>query len=182
MTLHSIYSLCLSLCLTQILPALAHLIKHEDREMVSDNCWALSYLTDSSTERIQAVFDSDVVPRLVQLLGSSEISCLSQISDPACMQFIPPLLQIMARVSGWDCEKFKCSLQFFLDDNNTPDLLVSHCCRESIFYTGHRRQFGPSLTLQLTGFHNCAWLPLHPLPQQRGDCEVIDLSHRAANK
>ena len=59
-----------------MLPALAHLINHEDREVVSDTCWALSYLTDSSTERIQAVIDSDVVPRLVQLLGSTEISCV----------------------------------------------------------------------------------------------------------
>jgi importin subunit alpha-2 len=61
----------------QILPALTHLIKHEDRELVSDTCWALSYLTDSSTDRIQAVIDSDIVPRLVQLLGSSEISCVT---------------------------------------------------------------------------------------------------------
>ena len=44
--------------------------------MVSDTCWALSYLTDASTERIQAVIDSAVVPRLVSLLGSSEISCV----------------------------------------------------------------------------------------------------------
>ena len=66
----------LSPSLSQVLPALAHLISHEDREVVSDTCWALSYLTDSSTERIQAVIDSNIVPRLVQLLGSSEISCV----------------------------------------------------------------------------------------------------------
>lgn len=65
----------------QVLPALAHLILHEDREVVSDTCWALSYLTDSSTERIQAVIDADVVKRLVQLLGSSEISCVVSSSS-----------------------------------------------------------------------------------------------------
>ena len=52
--------------------------------MVSDTCWALSYLTDSSTERIQAVIDSDVVPRLVQLLGSSEISCVVRLLLYTC--------------------------------------------------------------------------------------------------
>ena len=70
--------------------------------MVSDTCWALSYLTDSSTERIQAVIDSNIVPRLVQLLGSSEISCvvsesvsnnlpLSILSLPLPPFLLPPL-------------------------------------------------------------------------------------------
>ena len=65
--------------LSQILPALAHLIHHEDREVVSDTCWALSYLTDTCTERIQAVLDSDILTKLVQLLGSSEISCVVRV-------------------------------------------------------------------------------------------------------
>lgn len=52
------------------------LVKHSDKEVVSDACWALSYLTDGSVERIQAVIDSGVVPRLVELLGSNEITCV----------------------------------------------------------------------------------------------------------
>ena len=52
------------------------LVKHSDKEVVSDACWALSYLTDGSVERIQAVIDSGVIPRLVELLGSDEITCV----------------------------------------------------------------------------------------------------------
>lgn len=60
----------------QLLPALAHLICHEDKDVVSDACWALSYLTDGNTERIQAVVDSGVIPRLIELLGSKELICV----------------------------------------------------------------------------------------------------------
>ena len=62
--------------MSQVLPALAHLLCHEDKEVVSDSCWALSYLTDGNTERIQAVIETGVVPTLVKLLGSSELTCI----------------------------------------------------------------------------------------------------------
>lgn len=54
----------------QCLPALAHLILHTDTEVVTDACWALSYLTDGSNDKIERVIEAGVVPRLVELLGS----------------------------------------------------------------------------------------------------------------
>lgn len=60
--------------LPQILPALAYLLSQTDKSVISDACWALSYLTDGSVERIQAVLDVGVVPRLVELLASKELT------------------------------------------------------------------------------------------------------------
>jgi importin subunit alpha-6/7 len=54
---------------SQCLPVLARFIYHGDNEVLSDACWALSYLSDGPNNKIQAVIDAGVCRRLVELLG-----------------------------------------------------------------------------------------------------------------
>ncbi|ORZ26985.1 armadillo-type protein [Lobosporangium transversale] len=50
------------------LEVLAKLIHATDDEVLIDSCWALSYLSDGTNEKIQAVIESGVCRRLVELL------------------------------------------------------------------------------------------------------------------
>lgn len=50
------------------LPILRQLINSSDEEVLTDACWALSYLSDGNNDKIQAVIDAGVCPRLVELL------------------------------------------------------------------------------------------------------------------
>ncbi|KAG4916811.1 hypothetical protein JHK87_054368 [Glycine soja] len=50
------------------LPALASLIQSTDEEVLTDACWALSYLSDGTNDKIQGVIEAGVCSRLVELL------------------------------------------------------------------------------------------------------------------
>lgn len=50
------------------MPVLSRLLFSSDSDLLADACWALSYLSDGPNEKIQAVIDSGVCRRLVELL------------------------------------------------------------------------------------------------------------------
>lgn len=50
------------------LSSLEHLIHSNDEEMLTDACWALSYLSNGPNDKIQAVIEARVCQRLVELL------------------------------------------------------------------------------------------------------------------
>lgn len=56
------------------LPTLARLIYTADEEVLTDACWALSYLSDGSNDKITAVIEAGVCRRLVELLMHNSFS------------------------------------------------------------------------------------------------------------
>uniref|UniRef100_A0A5S6Q017 Importin subunit alpha n=1 Tax=Trichuris muris TaxID=70415 RepID=A0A5S6Q017_TRIMR len=51
-----------------LIPLLARCLYNNDEEMVTDACWAISYLCDGPPNGVQAVLDAGVCRRLVELL------------------------------------------------------------------------------------------------------------------
>jgi importin subunit alpha-6/7 len=50
-------------------PALAALLHSDDKDVLQDALWGLSYITDGDDDRIQTVLDSGIVGKIVSLLG-----------------------------------------------------------------------------------------------------------------
>ncbi|KAF8401286.1 hypothetical protein HHK36_012219 [Tetracentron sinense] len=97
------------------LPALQHLIHSTDEEVLTDACWALSYLSDGTNDKIQAVIEAGVCPRLVELL-----------LHPSPTVLIPALRTVGNIVTGDDSQTQKIThsvcFQFVIDNQVLPCL------------------------------------------------------------
>eukprot|EP00069_Balaena_mysticetus_P010661 bmy_06840T0 len=64
------------------LNVLSRLLFSSDPDVLADVCWALSYLSDGSNDKIQAVIDSGVCRRLVELLMYLvALGCIKPLCD-----------------------------------------------------------------------------------------------------
>ena len=53
-------------------PALRHLLSIADEEVITDTCWALSYVSDGEDARIEEVVKSGAVPLLINMMGTNQ--------------------------------------------------------------------------------------------------------------
>merc|ERR1719183_1392105 len=90
------------------LATLAQLIFSPDEEVLTDACWALSYLSDGPNEKIQAVIEAGVCRRLVELL-----------LNPSPAVQTPALRTVGNIVTGDDPH-----VQFINNNNALPCLLA----------------------------------------------------------
>lgn len=101
------------------LPALERLIHSTDEEVLTDACWALSYLSDGTNDKIQAVIEANVCRRLVELL----------LSHPSPSVLIPALRTVGNIVTGDDVQT-----QVIINNQALPCLLalLTHNHKKSI--------------------------------------------------
>lgn len=69
-----------------MLPPIIQLLHLNDKDILSDACWAVSYLSDGSNDRIDVVVKTGIVPRLVALMDHQELSVMVRCSQSPLIQ------------------------------------------------------------------------------------------------
>jgi importin subunit alpha-1 len=118
------------------LPALARLVHSNDEEVLTDACWALSYLSDGTNDKIAAVIDAGVCRRLVELL-----------MHPSPAVLIPALRTVGNIVTGDDlqtqivinCAALPCLLRL-LTDTHKKSIKKEACWTISNITAGNKDQ------------------------------------------
>ncbi|KAJ8766859.1 hypothetical protein K2173_009192 [Erythroxylum novogranatense] len=129
------------------LPALERLVHSSDEEVLTDACWALSYLSDGTNDKIQAVIEAGVCPRLVELLFHPSPSVL-----------IPALRTVGNIVTGDDMQT-QCiisngalsSLLSLLTHNHKKSIKKEACWTISNITAGTKEQIQAVIEAGLIG-------------------------------
>ncbi|KAI3945388.1 hypothetical protein MKW92_042545 [Papaver armeniacum] len=129
------------------LPALERLIHSTDEEVLTDACWALSYLSDGTNDKIQAVIEANVCPRLVELL-----------MHPSPSVLIPALRTVGNIVTGDDMQtqiiinhqSLPCLLNL-LTNNHKKSIKKEACWTISNITAGNKDQIQAVVAAEIIG-------------------------------
>eukprot|EP00949_MAST-11_sp_MAST-11-sp1_P004683 g4683.t1 len=135
------------------LPVLRDLLANADAEVLTDACWAMSYISDGNDSRIRSVVEAGVVGNLIKLLGhpkdgivtpalrtvgnivSGDADCTQATLDAGVLQPLSQLLshrkKMVRKECCWAlsniCAGTKAQISAVVASKEIMDGLVLHC-------------------------------------------------------